>query len=80
MGYPKLRQRFGPEVALIGGIDATALAGDETAVRKAIEETVPVLLESGHYLPCLDDRPRSNIPFSNYKLYRHILEEIARKG
>ncbi len=80
MEYPKLRQRFGSDVALIGGIDATALTRDEAAVRKAVEETVPSLLESGHYLPCLDDRPRNNIPFSNYKLYRHILEEIAIKG
>jgi hypothetical protein len=80
MEYPKLRRQFGPEVALIGGIDATDLARDEAAVRKVVEETVPGLLESGHYLPCLDDRPRSNIPFAHYKLYRHILEEIARKG
>jgi hypothetical protein len=80
MEYPKLRHQFGSKVALIGGIDSTALARDEAAVRKAVEETVPDLLESGHYLPCLDDRPRSNIPFAHYRLYRHILEEIARKG
>jgi uroporphyrinogen decarboxylase len=80
MEYPKLRRRFGPEIALIGGIDSTALARDEAAVRKAVEQTVPDLLEGGHYLPCLDDRPRSNIPFAHYRLYRRILEEIARKG
>ena len=80
MEYPKLRRQFGAEVALIGGIDSTALARDEAAVRKAVEETVPGLLERGHYLPCLDDRPRSNIPFARYRFYRHILEEIARKG
>ena len=66
--------------ALIGGIDSAALARDKAAVRQVVEETVPNLLESGHYLPCLDDRPRSNIPFAHYKLYRHILEEITRKG
>jgi hypothetical protein len=80
MKYPELRRQFGPEVALIGGIDATALSRDGAAVRKAIQETVPNLLESGHYLPCLDDRPRSNVPFTRYRLYRQILEEIARKG
>jgi len=80
MEYPELRRQFGSEVALIGGIDSTALARDEAAVRKAVEETVPGLLESGNYLPCLDDRPRSNIPFAHYRLYRHILEEIAQKG
>lgn len=80
MEYPRLRHQFGSEVALIGGIDSTALGRDEAAVRKAVEETVPVLLESGNYLPCLDDRPRSNIPFAHYKLYRRILEGIAREG
>ena len=79
MEYSKLRRQFGSEVALIGGIDSTALARDEAAVRKVVEETVPDLLEGGHYLPCLDDRPRSNIPFAHYRLYRYILEEIARK-
>lgn len=80
MEYPKLRRQFGAKVALIGGIDATALARDEAAVRKAVEETVPGLLEGGHYLPCLDDRPRSNIPFASYRFYRRILNEIAQKG
>ena len=80
MEYPKLRLQFGSEIALIGGIDATALARDEAAVRKAVKETVPNLLESGHYLPCLDDRPRRTVPFAHYRLYRRLLEEISRKG
>ena len=77
MEYSKLRHRFGPEVALIGGIDSTALARDEAAVKRAVEETVPYLLENGHYLPCLDDRPRSNLPFAHYRLYRRLLEDIS---
>jgi len=80
MEYPKLRRQFGSEVALIGGIDATALSRDEAAVKKAVKEVVPNLLESGHYLPCLDDRPRSTVPLAHYRLYRHLLEEMSRKG
>jgi hypothetical protein len=80
MEYGRLRRTFGTGVALIGGIDATALARDESAIRRAVEETVPPLLESGHYLPCLDDRPRSNVPFARYRYYRRILEEMAQKG
>ncbi|MCF8144570.1 MAG: hypothetical protein K9N21_11685 [Deltaproteobacteria bacterium] len=80
MAYPELRRQFGSDVALIGGIDATALSRDETAVQNAVEQTVPELLAGGHYLPCLDDRPRSNIPFANYRLYRRILHEMARPG
>jgi hypothetical protein len=80
MEYGKLRRTFGTGVALIGGIDATVLTRDESAIRRAVEETVPPLLESGHYLPCLDDRPRSNVPFALYCFYRRILEELAQKG
>ena len=77
MEYHLLRRRFGPTISLIGGIDATALARDESDIRKAVADTVPALLESGRYLPCLDDRPRSNVPLVNYRLYRTLLEEIA---
>jgi len=80
MEYDNLRRTFGTGVALIGGIDATSLSRDESAIRRAVEETVPPLLESGHYLPCLDDRPRSNVSLVHYQYYRRILEEMAQKG
>ena len=80
MEYSKLRQEYGPDVALIGGIDATALSRDKTAVRRAVMDTVPPLIESGHYLPCLDDRPRVNTSFSLYSHYREILAELALRG
>ena len=80
MEYDSLRRRFGRRVALIGGINAAALSGDEAAVRTAIETTVPPLLEAGRYLPCLDDRPRANVSLTRYRQYRRILEEIALRG
>ncbi len=80
MEYGTIRQRFGSELALIGGIDATALTMNEATVKRSIAETVPVLLQGGHYLPCLDDRPRSTTPFAHYRLYRQLLEDISRSG
>jgi uroporphyrinogen-III decarboxylase len=77
MAYPQLRDQFGPDIALIGGIDATALTTDPAAVEKAVQHTVPQLLRGGRYLPCLDDRPRSNIPFANYQLYRRLLSALV---
>ncbi len=77
MEYQALRRTFGPDLALIGGIDSRILRLDESAMRRKLEETVLPLLETGHYLPCLDDRPRANTTFSQYSLFRHILEEIA---
>ena len=80
MEYSKLRQEYGSDVALIGGIDTTALSRNEAAVRRAVMRTVPPLLESGHYIPCLDDRPRINTAFSLYRYYREILAELALRG
>jgi hypothetical protein len=77
MAYKRLREQFGPDIALIGGIDATALAKGPAAVKTAVDTTVPELLQSGRYLPCLDDRPRSNIPFANYQLFRRLLAGLA---
>ena len=77
MNYSQLRRTYGTDIALIGGIDATSLAQDENAVRRAVAETVPGLLRDGHYLPCLDDRPRSNHSFRLYRYFRRLLEEIA---
>jgi hypothetical protein len=77
MVYTRLRDQFGPHIALIGGIDATALAKDPAAVKNVILKTVPELLHGGRYLPCLDDRPRSNIPLANYQLYRRLLSGLV---
>jgi hypothetical protein len=77
MEYAALRRTYGPQVALIGGIDSSALNRDHTAVGRAVADTVPPLLESGHYLPCLDDRPRSNVAFKQYRLFRETLAEYA---
>jgi len=77
MEYGALRRTFGPDLALIGGIDSGVLHLDEATMRRKVKETVHPLLDSGHYLPCLDDRPRGNVTFPQYRLFRHILKEIA---
>lgn len=80
MQYRTLRREYGAEIALIGGVDSRSLLRGEAAVREAVERTVPPLLESGRYLPCLDDRPRDNTPYAMYELYREILARIAATG
>jgi hypothetical protein len=77
MEYGALRRTFGPDLALIGGIDSGVLQLGEAAMRRKVKETVLPLLRIGHYLPCLDDRPRANVTFSQYSLFRRILKEIA---
>lgn len=77
MTYSELRRTYGPDIALIGGIDAASLSQDESAIRRAVEETVPGLLRDGHYLPCLDDRPRNNHSFQQYRYFRRLLADMA---
>lgn len=80
MKYSALRRAYGSDLALIGGIDCTALNRGEDAVRRAVEATVPPLLAEGRYLPCLDDRPRDETPFAMYRFYREVLAETAERG
>ena len=77
MRYPQIRRRYGSEIALIGGIDSTALLLDTNSIRATVERTLSELLPTGRYLPCLDDRPRDNIPFHSYRFYRQCLTEMA---
>jgi hypothetical protein len=80
MQYSALREEYGADIALIGGVDSTAMSESDAVVSRIVHETVPPLLESGRYLPCLDDRPRSNVPFSRYAHYREVLREIADRS
>ena len=80
MEYKALRRHFGDHISLIGGIDTGVLRQDEETLRSVVESTVLPLLEKGRYLPCLDDRPRVDISYSKYSLYRQVLEEIAQRG
>ena len=77
MDYAAIRKEYGRKLALIGGIDANVLMKDEEAIRKEIYDKVPPLLESGGYIPTIDNRPRAHIPFKNFAYYRKLLEEIC---
>jgi len=77
MEYARLRRELGPDLGLIGGIDASALTESDDAVRREVGETAPPLLAGGRYIPCLNDRPRENVPFARYALFRELLSELA---
>ena len=74
--YAELRRDY-PDVLLIGGIDATVLAGDRDAIRTEVMAKVPTLLAGGRYLPALDDNPRANVPYQNYSYFNKLLREVC---
>ncbi len=83
--YPELRQRFGRELALIGGIDAGLLEDDTRTLDTEIRRLVTPLVADGRYIPLLDGRVRSYVSFERYRAYRYalvgVMESLAdRRG
>ena len=76
MNYPSLRQIFGRELKLIGGIDLDALRGGPEAIQEAIEAVTPLTQEGG-YIPLADGRVRADVPYENYIYYRNLLKTIT---
>ncbi|MBL6965604.1 MAG: hypothetical protein ISR60_03525 [Anaerolineales bacterium] len=77
MDYLDIRQEFGPELGLIGGLDTDVLMLDQAAIRREVERVVPPLLAQGNFIPLLDGRVREYIPYENYAYYRELLAEIV---
>lgn len=79
MHYPNLRQTFGRELKLIGGIDLDALRKGPEAIRSAIQAVAP-LTEEGGYIPLADGRVRADVPYENYIYYRTLLKALTHTG
>jgi len=77
MDYRDLRQEFGRDLRLIGGIDLDVLHRDKEAIRSEVLEKVPPLITDGGYIPMADGRVRKKISFENYQYYRRMLEEVT---
>jgi hypothetical protein len=77
MNYPALRQEFGRDLKLIGGIDLDALRDGKAAIQQAVESVAP-LVEEGGYIPLADGRVRAEVPYENYVYYRALLKEITK--
>jgi len=78
MDYRDLRQEFGRELRMIGGIDLDALRRDKEAIRREVEEKVPPLVADGGYVPLADGRIRADVSFDNYAYYRQLLQKVAQ--
>jgi len=78
MDYRSIRAQFGNQMRLIGGIDVDVLRQGELPVRQEIDVKVRPLLAQGGYIPLADGRVRSDMPFENYRFYRHLLENTVK--
>jgi uroporphyrinogen-III decarboxylase len=77
MDYLKLREKFGTELRLIGGIDLDMLLKDKNSIKEEVLNKVPKLLEQGGYIPLADGRVRANVSYENYTYYRNLIDDIT---
>jgi hypothetical protein len=80
MDYHLIRQEFGRDLRLIGGIDSDSLRQTQEDILRSVMETVPPLLDEGGYIPLADGRVREDVSFSNYLYYRGLLEKVTSRS
>ncbi len=73
----RLRQRYGRDLLLVGGIDKRELARDRAAVHAEVLRQVPCLNEQGGYIATVDHSVPPDVPFDNYVYFRELLRELA---
>jgi uroporphyrinogen decarboxylase len=69
-----LRQQFGREMRLVGGIDKRELAKGRDAIGKELERRLPLIADGG-YLPSVDHSVPPDISFDNYLAYLELYRE-----
>lgn len=78
--YIEIRKTYGVRLALLGGIDNATLRRSDEDVFRELERKVPPLLDSGRYMPGLDDTVRKDIPFERFLKYREHLDRLVESG
>ncbi len=68
MDVVKLRQEYGKDLLMTGGIDKRVLARDRKAIDKELEAKIP-LTEQGGYIPHIDHAIPHDVPYENFVYY-----------
>ena len=77
MNYTEIREEYGRDLRLIGGIDIDILRQDKEAIKREVLDVVPPLIEDGGFIPLADGRVRKDVPYENYRYYRELLEQVT---
>jgi uroporphyrinogen decarboxylase len=71
------RNRFGTEMAYVGGIDKRAIAAGGDVMRAEVMRVVPPLLEEGGFIPSCDHGVPPDISWPNFVEYSRLLAELT---
>lgn len=80
MDARRLRRQYGRDVLLYGNIGRQALMDGPDAVREEVLEKVPALVESGGYIPAVDDMILPDISFESYMTYVETIRALQAEA
>ena len=68
----RLRKTFGKDMAFAGGIDKRVLQQGKKEIEKELYSKIPVLIESGGYIPTIDHSVPPDTPLENFIYYLEL--------
>ena len=80
MDIIEVRKQYGTDFVIWGGIDKRPLARSKKEIEEEVYRKLPLMLETGGYVPMLDHETPPNVPFENFCYYRKLVREICEKG
>jgi uroporphyrinogen decarboxylase len=72
-----IRQEYGHDLLLWGGIDKRALTRGRAEIEEELYSKLPELLEDGGYIPQLDHLAPPDIPYANWLYYLELKRELC---
>ena len=79
MDVVKVRQTYGHNLVIMGGIDKRVIAKGGTALRSEVDRVMP-LVEDGGYIPELDHSVPPDISWSVFCEYMDYLKHRLGRG
>jgi uroporphyrinogen decarboxylase len=71
-----LRQKYGPQMRLVGGIDKRAMAAGPEAIDAQLLPLAPLFVEGG-FIPWCDHLVPPDVPFQNYLYYVNKMKDMS---
>lgn len=79
MDIVQVRQRYGTQLALYGGLDKHVLRRDQDSIATELEYKIPPMVHSGGCVLALDHRIPNGTPLANYRFYHRKVWEIMER-
>ena len=72
----QLREKFGSDLILFGGIDKREIARGREAIEREVYRQVPQLLDYGGYIPHLDGGWPASISYENFSYFIELKHKV----